>query len=49
MEGVAEKTGGDTIKADDASGRVPGRMRRIRLRYSLYYAMPDGKPGEQRQ
>jgi hypothetical protein len=24
-------------------------MRRIRLRYSLYYAMPEGKPGEDRR
>lgn len=49
MEGVAEKTGGDTIKADDPADAFRDAMRRIRLRYSLYYAMPDGKPGEQRQ
>lgn len=49
MEGVAEKTGGDTIKADDPSDAFRDAMRRIRLRYSLYYAMPEGKPGQQRQ
>ena len=49
MEGVAEKTGGDTIKADDPSDAFRDAMRRIRLRYSLYYGMPQGKPGEQRQ
>jgi len=49
MEGVAEKTGGDTIKADDPSDAFRDAMRRIRLRYSLYYAMPQGKPGDQRQ
>ncbi len=49
MTGVAEKTGGDTIKADDAGDALRDSMRRIRLRYSLYYAMPPGDPGEQRQ
>jgi hypothetical protein len=49
MEGVAEKTGGDTLKADNPGEAFRELMRRIRLRYSLYYAMPPGKPGEQRQ
>jgi VWFA-related protein len=49
MAGVAEKTGGDTIKADDPGEALRDTMRRIRLRYSLYYAMPPGNPGEQRQ
>lgn len=49
MAGVAEKTGGDTIKADDAGDALRNSMRRIRLRYSLYYAMPPANPGEQRQ
>jgi VWFA-related protein len=49
MEGVAEKTGGDTLKADNPGEAFREVMRRIRLRYSLYYAMPPGKPGEQRQ
>lgn len=49
MTGVAEKTGGDTIKADDEGDALRDSMRRIRLRYSLYYAMPPGNPGEQRQ
>lgn len=49
MEGVAEKTGGDALKADDPGESFREVMRRIRQRYSLYYAMPAGKPGEQRQ
>jgi VWFA-related protein len=49
MEGVAEKTGGDTLKADDPGESFREVMRRIRKRYSLYYAMPQAKPGEQRQ
>ena len=48
MKGIAEKTGGDAI-----NGSVPGTafqesMRRIRSRYSLYYAPPEGKPGSMR-
>jgi VWFA-related protein len=49
MAGVAEKTGGDTLKADDTDDALRDSMRRIRSRYSLYYAMPPGNPGEQRQ
>ncbi|HLK18926.1 MAG TPA: VWA domain-containing protein [Bryobacteraceae bacterium] len=49
MASVAEKTGGDTIKADDPDDALRAAMRRIRLRYSLYYAMPEGRPGEQRR
>jgi len=49
MDSVAERTGGDTLKSDDPGGAFREMMHRIRLRYSLYYAMPPGKPGEQRQ
>ena len=49
MEGVAEKTGGDSIKADDPGQAFREMMHRIRLRYSLYYAMPAAKSGEERQ
>lgn len=49
MEGVAEKTGGDTIKAGDPGEAFREAMRRIRLRYSLYYAVPQCRPGEQRR
>lgn len=49
MQGVAEKTGGDTIKAGDPGRAFQEMMRRIRLRYSLYYAMPAAQPGQERQ
>ena len=49
MDGVAEKTGGETMKADDAGDAFREIMHRLRLRYSIYYAMPPGKAGEQRQ
>jgi VWFA-related protein len=48
MEGVADKTGGDTLKGGNAGEDFREMMRRIRQRYSLYYAMPQGKTGEQR-
>jgi VWFA-related protein len=48
MEGVADTTGGDTLKGGNAGEDFREMMRRIRQRYSLYYAMPEGKPGEQR-
>jgi VWFA-related protein len=45
IKGVAEKTGGDFIQAGDAGAAFQESMRRIRQRYSLYYAQPEGKPG----
>ncbi len=49
MDGVAEKTGGDTLKSGDPGGAFREMMQRFRRRYSLYYAMPPGKPGETRE
>jgi VWFA-related protein len=49
MQGVAEKTGGDSIKADDPGEGFRDMLQRLRRRYSLYYAMPQGKPGEKRE
>ena len=46
--GVSEKTGGDVIKAEDPGESFREMMRRIRLRYSLYYAAPESKPGDKR-
>jgi VWFA-related protein len=44
----AGKTGGVSIDAPDAALALQEAVRRLRLRYSLYYALPQGKPGEQR-
>jgi VWFA-related protein len=49
MGGLAEKSGGDTIKMDDAGEGLRQMIQRLRLRYSLYYAMPEGKDGEERK
>ncbi len=48
MDRIAEKTGGDTIHTDDPASAFPDMIRRIRSRYSLYYPMPEGKPGSWR-
>jgi VWFA-related protein len=49
MSGLAEKTGGDTIRLDDAGEGLRQMIQRLRLRYSLYYAMPAGGVGEERR
>src|SRR5262245_9633150 len=46
--GVAEKTGGDMVRGGDPGSSFRDAMRRIRTRYSLYYPMPEAKPGELR-
>ena len=48
MSGIAQKTGGDTMRAEDPASAFEKAIRRIRTRYSLYYAMPEGKPGAKR-
>jgi hypothetical protein len=49
MSKVSEKTGGDVLKGGDPGDNFQEMIRRIRLRYSLYYAQPEGKPGEERK
>ncbi len=48
VRGIAEKTGGDFIHAGDSAAAFQDAMHRIRSRYSLYYAMPEAKPGSRR-
>ena len=43
MKGIAEKTGGDSLNANDPGAAFQESMRRIRSRYSLYYAQPEAK------
>jgi VWFA-related protein len=49
MLGAAEKTGGEVVNADDPAESFREMLRRMRKRYSLYYAMPAGKPGAVRR
>jgi VWFA-related protein len=48
MKGIAEKTGGDAIGTSEPGAAFQEAMRRIRSRYSLYYAQPEAKPGTTR-
>lgn len=47
--GVVEKTGGETVNADDPGHAFREMLRRMRKRYSLYYEPPAGKPGSARK
>ena len=42
---LAEKSGGDAVKATDPGAAFVEMIQRIRSRYSLYYATPEGQPG----
>jgi len=48
VKGIAAKTGGDFIHSGEPGAAFQESMRRIRSRYSLYYAMPEGKAGTHR-
>jgi VWFA-related protein len=47
MSSMPEKTGGEVLRGN-ASVQFTELMHRLRLRYTLYYAMPHGGPGEER-
>lgn len=46
---AADQTGGDTLTTGDAVDGVREMIHRLRLRYSIYYALPQGRPGEERK
>jgi uncharacterized protein (DUF58 family) len=46
---IVQKTGGDSIATADAGEGLVEMIRRLRSRYSLYYSMPQGKPGSERK
>lgn len=48
IDGIVSRTGGDVLKGTDPGESFQEMIRRLRLRYTLHYAMPDGKPGKQR-
>jgi VWFA-related protein len=49
IEEVAAQTGGDVVRADPPGPAFREMLLRMRKRYSLYYAMPPGKPGQVRR
>jgi len=44
----ANQTGGDMLDTRDAAEGVREMLNRLRMRYSLYYALPSCRPGERR-
>jgi hypothetical protein len=46
---AANKTGGDILKTNDAAEGLREMMHRLRTRYSLYYGVPQGRPGDERK
>ena len=44
----ASQTGGDMLDTRDAAAGVREMLNRLRMRYSLYYALPSSRPGERR-
>ncbi|HLK65619.1 MAG TPA: VWA domain-containing protein [Bryobacteraceae bacterium] len=49
MRGVAAKTGGEVVDADNPGHAFREMLHRIRKRYSIYYEMPRGVPGKARE
>ena len=49
IEDVAAQTGGDVVRADPPGPAFRQMLLRMRKRYSLYYPMPPGKPGQVRR
>jgi len=49
MKGIAAKTGGDAVRANDPASAFQEAMRRIRTRYALYYKPPEAQPGTGRK
>jgi VWFA-related protein len=48
LSNMPEKTGGEVLRGN-AGVQFAELMHRLRLRYTLYYAMPRGEPGEERR
>jgi hypothetical protein len=46
---VAGQTGGDIVNSADAPEGLRESIHRLRSRYSIYYALPTAKPGEERK
>jgi hypothetical protein len=49
MRNIAIGTGGDSLDTSDAADGLHEMVRRLRMRYSLYYAPPKANPGEERR
>jgi hypothetical protein len=47
--GIADETGGDTVRSEKAGEALGEILERIRSRSSLHYGAPGGEPGAFRQ
>ncbi len=48
VRGITEKTGGDFVHSGEPGDAFQDAMHRIRTRYTLYYNLPQAKPGQRR-
>lgn len=48
IDSLIEETGGDALPAENPGEAFQDMIERLRGRYSVYYAMPKGKAGEER-
>lgn len=49
VDDVAEETGGEVVNANPPGPAFHDMIARLRKRYTLFYAMPEGRPGETRR
>jgi len=45
IDRISEQTGGDLVRSDQPAEALAEQVGRIRTRYNLYYATPQGSPG----
>jgi VWFA-related protein len=45
VDRIVEETGGDLVRTYDVGNTFADLLRRLRLRYGLYYRLPEGAPG----
>jgi len=48
IDRLTEESGGQAVAAQDPGGTLASLFERLRGRYTLYYGMPKGTPGEKR-
>ena len=52
IDGIVKKSGGDVVKArthEEVGDGFRRLVAHLRLRYSLHYSMPEGRPGQERK
>jgi VWFA-related protein len=49
VDRIVEETGGDLVRASDVGNNFAELLQRLRLRYGLYYRLPEGASGNVRK